>query len=163
MPSARYSLMADRLSKKEAGFVKDYAKTGNGVQSALKNYDTKDYSTAGVIAHENLKKPKIINAIQEALPDEILAEIHREGLYATKPFFDQDGNKIAEDADYAVRHKYLDTAYKIKGSYAAEKHVNVNVEVEASDRIKELAKLLNEKGKQTFTGSSSQDGKESDG
>lgn len=56
-----------RLSKKEKGFVKDYIKTGNGVKSILKNYDTKDYNTAGVMAHEKLKKPKIQEAIRPAL------------------------------------------------------------------------------------------------
>lgn len=59
--------MSNQLTKKERGFVKDMLKTGNGVQSALKNYDTEDYSTAGVIAHENLRKPKIQKALQPAV------------------------------------------------------------------------------------------------
>lgn len=56
--------MATKLTKKQKGFVKDYIDTGNGVQSALKNYDTKDYATAGVIAVENLEKPKIREALE---------------------------------------------------------------------------------------------------
>lgn len=47
------------LTKKEKGFADDYIDTGNGTKSALKNYDTEDISTAGVIAYENLRKPKI--------------------------------------------------------------------------------------------------------
>ena len=37
--------------------------------------------------------------------------------------------KVSEEPDYAVRHKYLDTAYKLKGSYAPEKSVSLNIEV----------------------------------
>lgn len=48
------------LTKKQAEFVKEYLDTGNGVQSALKAYNTTDYSTAGNIASENLNKPKIV-------------------------------------------------------------------------------------------------------
>lgn len=109
--------MAVRLTKKEAGFVKDYLETGNGTQAALKNYDTEDENTAAMIASTNIRKPKIQKLIEEKLPDDVLFEIHREGLFATKPFFNEGGDKIAEEADYSVRHKYLDTAYKIKGSY----------------------------------------------
>ncbi len=115
--------------------MNDIASGANGVQAALANYDTEDYSTAGMIASENLKKPKIIQALEEALPDELLNEVHREGLLAVG---------IADVPDYSVRAKYLDMAYKRKGLYAAEKHVNLNVEVEADDTVKELTQKLNE-------------------
>lgn len=36
---------------------------GNATQSALKAYNTKDYSSAGVIGHENLKKLKILGSM----------------------------------------------------------------------------------------------------
>lgn len=149
--------MSNRLTKKQKGFVKEYAKTGNGVQSALKAYDTDDYATAGVIAVENLEKPKIQNALDEALPDELLTDIHREGLLATRPFFNDDGDKVAEDADYNVRHKYLDTAYKLKGSYAPEKRVTLNVQVEPTEQIQELANNLNDAQRHNITGHSGGD------
>ena len=114
--------MATRLTKKKRGFAKDYIETGNGVKSALANYNTQDYSTAGVIAHENLKKPKIIKVLEEAFPDELLYEVHREGLFASKPNWEQNSEtkqfeNVGDEPDYAVRHKYLDTAYKLKGAY----------------------------------------------
>jgi len=132
------------LSRKEKGFVRDVAAGMVPTQAALKNYDTESYHTAGVIAHENLKKPKIQNALEEALPDELLAKVHREGLFATKPIFDKDGKLVDEDADYAVRHKYLDSAYKLKGKYAPDRHLNVNVEIEATPELEEAANILNE-------------------
>lgn len=136
--------MATRLTHKEKGFVKDYLKTGNGTEAALANYDTESENTAAAIASQNLRKPKILNLVEEKLPNDELFQIHREGLYASKPYFDEEGNKVSEDADYNVRHKYLDTAYKLKGSYAPDRHVNVNVEVEADAVIKELTSKLNE-------------------
>ncbi len=143
--------MARELTHKEKGFVRDIATGSTGVQAALNNYDTDDYNTAGAIASENLKKPKIRRALEEALPDEMLAEIHREGLYATREVWKNNNETkqvehVSDEADFAVRAKYLDMAYKIKGSYAAEKHANLNInvnDVEISPRIRDLAKKLN--------------------
>lgn len=134
--------MARKLTHKEKGFVQDIVKGETGVQAALNNYNTKDYSTAGAIASENLKKPKIVQALQEALPDEMLIEVHREGLYATKPIYSKEGQLVGEDADFSVRHKYLDSAYKLKGSYAAEKHINLNIDAESTERTRELGNRL---------------------
>ena len=108
----------DKLTKKEQGFVRDYVETGNGVQSALKNYDTDSYKTASNIASTNLDKPRIqaaISSIADKIPDELLAQVHMDGLNAVR--------MAGENAeiDFGVRHKYLDSAYKLKGSYAAEK------------------------------------------
>lgn len=49
--------------------------------------------------------------LDEYLPEEMLLGVHKEGI------FEEDGS---------VRHKYLDTAYKLRGSYATEK-VEANV------------------------------------
>ena len=71
-----------RLSKKEKDFAKEYAKTGNGVQSALKTYDTKNYSSAATIADANLKKPRVqevIKSIADQIPDSLLVKVHNEG------------------------------------------------------------------------------------
>lgn len=73
----------DKLSKKQKGFIKDYIKTGNGVQSALNNYDTKDYKTASAIAIENLEKPIIQQTIErysDRFSDEELAQHHKKLL-----------------------------------------------------------------------------------
>lgn len=140
--------MATRLSKKERGFVKAIAKGETGVSAVLANYDTESYSTAGSIATENLKKPKILKAIEDALPDELLDQVHREGLFATRPIF-VEGIKVDEDADFHVRAKYLDMAYKRKGTYAPEKSVNMNINQEISPEMIELAKQLNEVRKNT--------------
>lgn len=133
--------MAKRLSNKEKGFVADYILGETGTQAALNNYDTESSKVAGVIAAENLAKPRIQQAIEEALPDHMLNEIHREGLFATKGIF-IEGQKVDEDADFLVRAKYLDMAYKRKGSYAPEKSVNINLDGTSTERTKELGDRL---------------------
>lgn len=137
------------LSRKEKGFVTDVLKGVTPTLAALKNYDTESYGTAGVIAHENLKKPKIRKAIEEAFPDDFLEQIHKEGLFATKGIYRQTDDytwtKIDEVPDHPTIKGFLDMAYKLKGSYAAEKKVNLNLhaEIEPSPKVKDLAKKLN--------------------
>lgn len=133
--------MARQLTKKQKGFVKDYIKTGNGVQSALKNYDVATYETAGVIATENLEKPKIIQAIQDAFPNELLAKVHLEGLNASRELV-KDGEVLVSIPDFAVRHKYLDSAYKLKGLYADDKplpppQLNVMINLGDGEKIRQ--------------------------
>lgn len=61
--------------------------------------------------------------LEKYLPDKKLAKVHEEGLGATfeKAMItgrDQDGNPEYEyisKPDFNARHKYLETAYKIKG------------------------------------------------
>ncbi len=48
--------------------------------------------------------------MEEYLPDSLLAKVHKDGLKAT--FTDKFNN---DAPDLAVRHKYLETGYKIKG------------------------------------------------
>ncbi len=76
---------------------------------------------------------------EEFLPNHLLMKVHMEGLQATRS--DSVGQQVN---DYPTRHKYLDSAYKVKSLYAAEKVINVNVEV-PSPEILELAKRINDK------------------
>lgn len=150
--------MAKTLTRKQKKFVTSFVETGNGTQAALEAYDTEDPVTAGSIAYENLKKPQIQDALEEALPDELLAKVHREGLFATREIWKNNNESgvielVGDEADFNARHKYLDSAYKLKGKYAAEKHLNVNVEVEASPAIAELTKKLNDVYRGTSSGS----------
>lgn len=66
--------------------------------------------------------------IDKYLPEDKLLKAHVEGLnaYTKKPHLidrDENGRPIYDyvpEADFSVRHKYLDTAYKIKGAYPKE-------------------------------------------
>lgn len=141
----------DDLTKKQKEFVKEYIDTGNGTQAALKVYDTDSPRVAASIAHENLTKPDIVNAIQDALPDTLLAVKHKELFeqkqiaYFTFPK-DMPEQEIIEHVEnngltvinigwskngrlafYTIPDANaikgaLDMAYKLKGSYAPAKH-----------------------------------------
>jgi len=52
---------------KQKKFVAEYVKTGNATKSALKAYDTTDLSTAAAIGSENIRKPAVQQAIEQAL------------------------------------------------------------------------------------------------
>lgn len=142
--------MSNNLTKKQKDFIREYAETGNGTQSALKAYDTDSESVANAIAVENLQKPMIQNAIKsiaDAIPNELLHEVHIGGLKAGRTV--KVGDEEQVEPDYAVRHKYLDSAYKLKGSYAAEKSINLNVQANIADpKSRELAMKYEEELKQ---------------
>ena len=57
------------------------------------------------------------------------------GESARHVYFWSPDNKARKDA--------VDMAYKLKGNYAPEKSVNVNVEIEADDVVKKLAEQIN--------------------
>lgn len=79
---------------------------------------------------------------EEYFPEKLLAQVHNEGLQATKTILqpteveitDDDGNvskivkKVAvEVPDHAVRQRFLDMAYKVRGMYPKESNVDVNL------------------------------------
>jgi hypothetical protein len=128
--------MSRELTLKQEKFAKEYAKTGNATKSALKVYDTDDYRVANNIGSENLAKPSIqkaIKSIADMLPNSLLTKVHLEGLKASDIQYDTEGNIVREKPDYGVRHKYLDTAYKLKNLYPKEGgntaiQINVNTD-----------------------------------
>lgn len=75
--------------------------------------------------------------MKEYLPDDLLAQKHQELLNKTE---------ITGDIDTQAVSKGLDMAYKLKGSYAAEKTLNVTVELDATltQEDVELIKLIRE-------------------
>lgn len=130
-----------KLTKQEKKFIEIKAETGNGTLAAKEAFGITNDNYAGVKAHELLRLPKIQGAIADALPDDLLAQVHLEGLQAV--FTDKYNS---DEPDYATRQKYLDAAYKLKGSYAAERHANtnVNINVEASSDIDIIASRVAE-------------------
>lgn len=80
--------MEEKLTKKQAAFVKEYLIDLNATQAAIRaGYSKK---TAGITGHENLNKPKIAAKIEKAMSkrakrteitqDEVLKELARIGF-----------------------------------------------------------------------------------
>ncbi len=133
------------LTKKQQGFVKDYVATDNGTLAALNNYDIQSddpENVAAAIASENLTKPKIQRAIAEMIPDELLGEKHLALL-----------NKLDDKGEIDVQavSKGLDMGYKIKGVYAPDKSINLNVEANITDpKARELAQRYEDELRNTL-------------
>lgn len=111
--------MAKELTKKRKGFVKDYIETGVGVEAVKRNFNVSNDRSASVIASQLLNDEKVQQALEDALPDELLAEKHLALL-----------NKMnGDEIDVNAVKSGLEMAYKIKGKYAPEKHINYNANV----------------------------------
>jgi len=115
---------------KQQKAFKEAGVNGGNISQAMK--------TAGYSESVSKRTDKLTNTkgwqelVEEYLPDSELARVHQEGLRATN----------IDKPDFSVRHKYLDTAYKLKGSYAPErKDVNVSIDPERKEVIE---KALNE-------------------
>lgn len=137
----------ENLSKQDQDFVKEVALTGNLTASAKKAYGIEDNNYAGVKANRKIRNDKIDTAIQEVkrslaerISEDRLHEVLMEGLEATKSQgvggmamniskngIDSVGHTDMFVADYPTRHKYLDTALKLKGLYETDEQKNINI------------------------------------
>ena len=64
--------------------------------------------------------------MEKYLPDAMLARVHQEGLKAERKQFRNNMTtgeieEVAIEPDHPTRHRFLDSAYKLKSKYAAEK------------------------------------------
>lgn len=141
----------DSLSKQDQEFVKEIAITDNGTQSAKKAYGIEDDNYANVKAQRKIRKDTINTAIQEVKSK--LADNFKTEDIARKINEGLEAGKIKEDGmiepDYAVRHKYVETVVKIRGDYAPDKSINVNLQAEITNpKARELAEEYENRLKQ---------------
>lgn len=131
--------MSRTLTPKQKKFVGAYIKTGNATISALKSYDTTDYKTANNIGSENLAKPSIQKELKDMLPDDLLRDRHLELLNKREIIKGYKGFERIDEPDTLAVSKGLDMAYKIKGFYAPEKNINVNIDFSPNEEEKKRA------------------------
>lgn len=106
------------LSRKQAGFVRDYLETGNGTQAALKNYNVQGKNKENIaasIAKENLTKPQIkefldkaaTGAISRIIELSMTAENETVRLAANKDILDRAGYKPINQHDIKTETKQV--------------------------------------------------------
>lgn len=121
-----------RLTKKQRMFLQEYIKTGNGTKAALMAYDTDDYAVAAAIASENLKLLK--QPIKTYLEANGLTFKHLMGTLVgglgAKKIHSSHTEPDKEIDDWAVRHKYLETAGKWLGISTDEARILQQINVE---------------------------------
>lgn len=115
-----------RLSLKEKKFADKFLETGNGVKAALEAYDTVNYNTAGVMAHENLKKHKIIEYIQSK------AKNAASVIFELSQHSDNDNVRLNASKDILDR----------SGFKPVEKTQNINMNIQSDFKISEIEKKL---------------------
>lgn len=110
---------------KQRQWLKIYLNTGNATEAAVQVYDIKDDNrhTAAQVGYENLRKLDYSDFMEEAgITDKLLQQKIMEGLSATKVVSARVTGKEADSRtddfidveDYLTRHKYLETALKLK-------------------------------------------------
>ncbi len=120
--------MAQNLTIKERKFIKAMMDQGNITQAVIDaGYKYKDRDSASSIGWNLLRKlrPHIADIMEmRGIDDTRLSKIIDDGLEATKIEMvkDAEGNqKFGMVTDHFIRHKYLETALKVKGGFAPEK------------------------------------------
>ncbi len=87
------------------------------------------YTEASAKNPKNLTESKgWAELMEEAFPDDLLTKVHTEGLEATKINSSHTEPDYAVP-DFAIRHKYLETAYKIKGKLVDKAQIDGKLEV----------------------------------
>ncbi len=118
------------LTIKQKKFVKAYVETGNGTKAALKTYDTTDPDTARAISSENLAKPSVRFAVEQALEkhgitmDAAIKPI-KDGLEAEKVSITGQGDQAFAEVtpDHSIRLKASGMALKLMGADKGEQAV----------------------------------------
>jgi phage terminase small subunit len=120
----------DDLTLKQRKWLKLYLELGNATEAAFRVYDCKDRDSAHAIGSENIRKLAFADLLEEGgVTNAKLQEKIKEGLDATRVVSAKITSKNADEAtddfievpDYLVRHKYVETAVKIKGGMV-ERH-----------------------------------------
>jgi len=146
-----------KLTERQSRFVDNYVDCGNGAEAARRAGYSEN--SAKEIASRELTKANIQAAITErmdeaGITEKRLLKVLDKGLSATKPYFRQKGEGAeAEEKtydDYAVRHRYLDTALKLRNMFPAEKknlkHDFRNISPEDVQAARERVNKLLERG-----------------
>lgn len=122
------ALSEKKLTLKQRKWLDLYIKTGNATEAARQAYDCTEQS-ARVIGCENLAKLNVEEFMESmGLTDHKLFTKLADGLDAFKmshSFTEAD----TPLPDYAVRHKYLETALKLKKRLGPEIQQQTNIQM----------------------------------
>lgn len=139
----------EKLTIKQRKWLKLYLECGNATEAAMQIYDCKNRESAAIIGFENIRKLNYEDFLEEAgITDNLLQQKILEGLEATKQIGARKivqgaktGHEIKVDAmtdtddfieveDYAIRHKYLETALKLKKRLTDKLQLEGEIKVE---------------------------------
>lgn len=109
----KYNTMA---TKKQLQAIDNLVENGGNVSKAMRDAG---YSEMTAKTPQKLTESKAFNELMsEAITDAKLIKVIDDGLTANKTFT-EDG-EIIDVPDHAIRHKFLETALKVKGAFKTD-------------------------------------------
>lgn len=103
-------------TKKQLQAIDNLVENGGNVSKAMRDAG---YSEMTAKTPQKLTESKAFNELMsEAITDAKLIKVIDDGLTANKTFT-EDG-EIIDVPDHAVRHKFLETALKVKGAFKTD-------------------------------------------
>lgn len=122
------------LTLKQRKWLKEYLTSGNASDAAYKVYNCKNKESAAQIGWENLRKLDYTSFLEEAgVTDDLLQKKIIEGLDATRTVSavktsknaTADSTDFVDVPDFMARHKYLETALKLKRRLTEKQEVDI--------------------------------------
>jgi hypothetical protein len=105
-------------------FIEEYIKDGNGTQAYMRVYPNCSYDSARALATRKLAKINMSELMEAmGLTKKSLLQMITVGMM--KPTKKEGDEQVP---DYAVRHKYLETALKVGKMIGNEGHTTLNVD-----------------------------------
>lgn len=118
------------LTLKQRRWIKEYIKTGNATEAAMRVYDCKDRESANALGNENLAKLSMPELMEDlGLTDVALMNIGAEGMTKANKIHGTNDNFV-EIPDYGVRHKYWETMLKLKRRLGSKNQTNIQVNIQ---------------------------------
>lgn len=145
--------MANKLTKKQSGFVKTYVQTGIATLAAKKNFDVTTDGSARAVGSRALANANVQAAIAsygDGIPDDLLLEKHIALLnkMEIKRTFDHTTGEWIDietgQVETMAVSKGLELAYKVKGTFAPEKSQSVNLNLNGKLEQTDAEKLRQE-------------------
>jgi phage terminase small subunit len=131
---------------KEKMFVKEYLKTGNATEAAMKAYDVSSYKSANTLGTQTLVKLSIVDIMEKnGLTDDKIATTLVEGMEANKTVrsadpnveSDAESNDFIDIPDWQARLKATELASKIKGHLKEKIEHGGNITLNALIQVNE--------------------------
>ena len=115
-----FESMQGRLTAKQEKFCREYASSGNAVQSYISAYEKNNsYSAAGVESHRLLKNPKIKARLKE------LYETHNAEKIMQAEEIQTTLTDIARNGSIKDRLKAIDILCKMGGLYISKQELEI--------------------------------------
>lgn len=112
-----------KLTEKEQKFCVEKAKGKTATQAVMDSFEVTSRESAKVIGSQLMAKPEIQAAIADLMTHHGLTRSYRIGRLKDH----------VDNRDPNISLKGLDMSFRLDGSYAPSKHVNINIDIPLPD------------------------------